>query len=137
QFEVSKVDDPYNCTTSTDTGLTSKTTGIMSMYRRPLPSTNLGFLTAIMWDGREPSLAHQSVDATLIHAQANGAGPTGDQQEEIVAFETGIFTAQELDNEAGPLHADGENGGPPPLSQGTANLLVGVNGTVGLNPKRP
>src|SRR5262245_29018085 len=64
QFEVDidKVKDPYNCTTSKDTGLTSKTTGIMSMYRRPLPSTNLGFLTAIMWDGREPSLAHQSVE---------------------------------------------------------------------------
>src|SRR5262245_40165872 len=36
QFEVQKVDDPYKCTTSKDTGLTSKTTGIMSMYRRPL-----------------------------------------------------------------------------------------------------
>jgi cytochrome c peroxidase len=137
QFEVDidTIKDPYNCTTSKDTGLTSKTTGIMSMYRRPLPSTNLGFLTAIMWDGREPSLAHQSVDATLIHAQANGAGPTGDKQEEIVAFETGLFTAQVFDNEAGPLHADGENGGPRALSEEIANFFVGVNDPVGLNPK--
>jgi cytochrome c peroxidase len=47
QFAVTKVDDPYGCTTNT----------VLSMYRRPLPSTNLGFLTTIMWDGREPSLA--------------------------------------------------------------------------------
>jgi hypothetical protein len=88
-----------------------------------------------MWDGREPSLAHQSVDATLIHAQANGAGPTGDQQQQIVAFETDIFTAQEFDNEAGPLHADGANGGPRALSKEIANFFVGVNDPVGLNPK--
>src|SRR5436190_7791029 len=60
QFEVDTVNDPYNCTTSKATGLQNKQSGIMSMYRRPLPSTNLGFLTALMWDGREPSLAHQS-----------------------------------------------------------------------------
>ena len=63
QFEVTSVADPYNCTTNPTTGLTSKTTGIVSVYRRPLPSTNLGFLSAIMWDGREPSLEMQSVDA--------------------------------------------------------------------------
>src|SRR6266446_6807495 len=66
EFSVASVADPYGCTTNLATGLTSPTTGIVSMYRRPLPSTNLGFLTAIMWDAREPSLAQQSVDATLI-----------------------------------------------------------------------
>src|SRR5262249_17717186 len=68
QFSVTNVVDPYNCTKNPATGLTSPTSGILSMYRRPLPSTNLGFLTAIMWDGREPNLAHQSNDATLGHA---------------------------------------------------------------------
>ncbi len=58
-----------------------------------MPSTNLGFLTAIMWDGRESNLAQQSIDATLIHAQA-AAAPTADQQKQIVDFETGIFTAR-------------------------------------------
>ena len=136
QFEVVSVDDPYNCTTSQDTGLTSKTTGIMSMYRRPLPSTNLGFLTAIMWDGREPSLAQQSVDATLIHAQADPQSPpTADQQGQIVAFETGIFTAQLFDNEAGDLSAGNATGGPVALSKEIANFFVGVNDPVGLNPK--
>jgi cytochrome c peroxidase len=135
QFEVSKVEDPYHCTTSPDTGLTSKTTGIMSMYRRPLPSTNLGFLTAIMWDGREPSLANQSIDATRGHAQAT-ADPTADQQQDIVAFETGLFTAQAFDNEAGDLQADGATGGPVTLSEELAKFFVGVNDPVGLNPKK-
>src|SRR6266571_5075286 len=99
EFSVTKVDDPYGCTTNPETGLTSATTGIVSMYRRPLPSTNLGFLTAIMGDGREPDLAHQSVDATRGHAQAD-ADPNAEQQAQIVAFETGIFTAQVFDNQA-------------------------------------
>ena len=136
QFEVSKVDDPYNCTTSKVTGLQNKTSGIMSMYRRPLPSTNLGFLTTIMWDGREPSLANQSVDATRIHAQADHA-PTADQQEQIVAFETGIFTAQEFDNAAGDLQRgnDASTGGPVALSKEIAKFFVGVNDPFGQNPK--
>ena len=91
------VQDPYNCTTNPVTGLTSPTTGIVSMYRRPLPSTNLGFLSAIMWDGREPSLSSQAIDATLIHAEADKA-PNANQQAQIVTFETGIFTAQTSDN---------------------------------------
>jgi cytochrome c peroxidase len=138
QFEVDldKIVDPYNCTTSKATGLQNKQSGIMSMYRRPLPSTNLGFLTAIMWDGREPSLAQQSVDATLIHAQADPKNPpTADQQGQIVAFETGIFTAQVFDNEAGDLTAGNATGGPVALSQEIANFFVGVNDPVGLNPK--
>ena len=93
QFAVTGVQDPYGCTTNPTTGLTSPTTGTVSMYRRPLPTTNLGFLTAIMWDGREPSLSNQAIDATLIHAQADSA-PTARQQAEIVTFETDIFTAQ-------------------------------------------
>lgn len=136
QFEVQNVNDPYNCTTSKDTGLQNKKSGIMSMYRRPLPSTNLGFLTAIMWDGREPSFAHQSVDATLIHAQADPTKPpTADQQGQMVAFETNIFTAQVFDNAAGDLTAGKATGGPVALSQEIANFFVGVNDPVGLNPK--
>jgi cytochrome c peroxidase len=134
QFEVADVSDPYDCTTNPVTGLTSKTTGIMSMYRRPLPSTNLGFLTAIMWDGREPSLANQSIDATLIHAQAAGA-PTGGQQGQIVAFENGIFTAQAFDHKARELDADGASGGPVALSTELAKFFVGINDPLGLNPK--
>jgi cytochrome c peroxidase len=129
QFTVTQVDDPYGCTT-----LTSPSTGILSMYRRPLPATNLGFLTTFMWDGREPSLASQSVDATLIHAEAQRA-PSAEQQAEIVAFETGIFTAQIFDTKAHELHSARATGGPDALSQQLAKFFVGVNDPLGLNPK--
>jgi cytochrome c peroxidase len=69
QFQILSVDDPYNCNTNPITGLTSSTTGFVSSYRRPLSAANLGFLSTIMWDGREPSLFSQAVDATLGHAQ--------------------------------------------------------------------
>jgi cytochrome c peroxidase len=133
QFAVTQINDPYNCTTNPATGLTSPTTGIMSMYRRPLPSTNLGFLSTIMWDGREPSLASQAVDATLIHAQANVA-PSADQQTEIVAFETDLFTAEIFDNNAHVLHDDGAMGGPIALSLQLSKFFIGVNDPLGKNP---
>jgi cytochrome c peroxidase len=136
EFEVdlTNVNDPYGCTTNPTTGLTSPTTGIVSMYRRPLPSTNLPFLTAIMWDGREPSLSNQSVDATLIHARADPTKPpTAAQQAEIVAFETGLFTAQTFDNNADVLHAAGATGGPTALS--LQKFFTGINDPI--NPPNP
>src|SRR5262245_37633671 len=44
-FAIVSVDNPYSCNE------TSK----ISMYRRPLPSANLPFLSAVMFDGRESS----------------------------------------------------------------------------------
>jgi cytochrome c peroxidase len=139
EFQITAVDDPYGCNTNPMTGLTNfgpngPTTGIVSVYRRPLPSTNLGFLTTIMWDGREPSLASQSVDATLIHAQASSA-PTTAQQQQIVNFESGIFTAQLYDNGAKLLNADGGNGGPEALAGLLPGFYVGINDPLGGNPK--
>ena len=132
QFEVTSVDDPYSCNTNPATGLASPTTGIVSVYRRPLPSTNLGFLSAVMFDGREPSLTSQAKDATLGHAQANAA-PTDAQLAEIVAFETGIYTAQESDRVVGVLHRDGALGGSVALS--LQPFFIGVNDPLGNNPK--
>jgi cytochrome c peroxidase len=131
QFEVTSVDDPYSCNTNPTTGLTSTTKGIVSVYRRPLPSTNLGFLSTVMFDGREPSLTSQAMDATLGHAQANAA-PTDAQLAEIVAFETGIYTAQEIDRGIGVLHRDGARGGPVALS--LQPFFTGVNDPFGKNP---
>ena len=90
KFTVTVVSDPYGCNTDPTTGLTSPTSGMVSVYRRPLPATNLGFLSTIMGDGREPSLAHQALDATLGHAQGNNPGPTTAQQTQTVNFESGI-----------------------------------------------
>lgn len=137
EYQIVVVNDPYGCNTNSVTGLTNfggsgPTTGIVSVYRRPLPSTNLGFLTAIMWDGREPSLTQQSIDATMGHAQ--GAMPTGAQQQQIVAFESGLFTAQVFDNGARDLTAAGANGGPAPLADLLTGFFVGVNDPLGGNP---
>src|SRR5918994_3217977 len=44
EFEIIDVDDPYRCATSLMT---------VSVYRRPLPTSNVGFISAVMWDGRE------------------------------------------------------------------------------------
>src|SRR5215471_8718970 len=41
EFDIVTIDDPYGC----GAPLTSA-----SMYRRPLPSANLKFLSAVMWD---------------------------------------------------------------------------------------
>jgi cytochrome c peroxidase len=135
QFAITAVDDPYNCNTNPTTGLTSTTAGIVSTYRRPLPSTNLGFLSAIMWDGREPSLTSQAIDATLGHAQGS-AQPTAAQLAEIVAFESGIFAAQAFDDRAGDLVADGSTGGPVALSLQLAKFFIGVNDPLGQNPTK-
>jgi len=105
----------------------------VSVYRRPLPSTNLGFLTTIMWDGREPSLTQQSIDATLIHAQSNAA-PDATQQQQIVGFESGIFTAQAFDYEAQYLSAEGAMGGPNALANLLSGFFVGINDPLGENP---
>ena len=130
EFVIESVDDPYHC----GAPLTAA-----SMYRRPLPSTNLRFLTAVMWDGRESSptttvlqdLAHQANDATLGHAQAS-LHLTTQEAQDIVTFETGLFTAQVRDDDAGPLRADGASGGPVALSQ--QPFFIGINDPVGLNP---
>src|SRR6516225_1735316 len=132
EFTVSVVSDPYNCNTNPATGLTSSTSGIVSIYRRPLPSTNLGFLSAIMWDGREPNLSSQAVDATLGHAQADAA-PSASQQRKIVDFESGIFTAQSFDNAAQDLDANGAKGGPVDLQGQLASFFIGINDPFGQN----
>jgi cytochrome c peroxidase len=131
EFEVTSVSDPYNCTTNPVTGLQSPTSGILSIYRRPLPSTNLRFLSGFMWDGREPTLESQAIDATLGHAQADAA-PTPEQHAEILALEKGIYTAQVSDNKAGNLHSEGAKGGPVALS--VQDFFIGVNDPLDQNP---
>lgn len=64
----------------------------------------------IMWDGREPDLSSQFIDATLIHAQAT-ATPTATQIQQGVSFQNGLFTAQSSDLWAGDLSKNGATGG--------------------------
>ncbi len=106
-FELVAVSDPYGFASANE----------LSFFRRPLPSTNLKFLSTVMWDGRETfagqtmhfDLSQQATDATQGHAQ--GEPLTNTQRESIVNFELGLHTAQEWDDDAGNLHAAGAQGG--------------------------
>ncbi len=132
EFTIVDVDDPYRCGTPFDEA---------SMYRRPLPATNLPFLSTVMWDGRETAHGHsvrddltsQALDATTGHAQ--GAPPSPDQLKQIVDFETSLFTAQVQDRSAGSLSVGGASGGPVALS--TQPFCVGVNDPFGILPAVP
>jgi cytochrome c peroxidase len=144
QFRIQAYSDPYGCAVVTD-----PSTGIqtVSVYRRPLPTTNLRYLSAVMFDGRETvqpltssatfqgnldtDLMHQAMDATLIHAQAT-TPPTADQQAAIVQFELGLTSAQAMDFRAGWLNQKGALGGPLALS--TQNYHPGTNDSLGADP---
>lgn len=131
-FTVVAIDDPYHCASTSD----------MALYRRPLPSTNLRFLSTVMWDGRESpagrslfdDLMSQAHDATLGHAQA-AVVPTTSQLRDIVAYELGLHTAQSRDNGAGPLDTSGATGGPTALT--TQPFFIGINDPFGtsFNPR--
>ena len=124
--------------------------GQLFLFRRPLPSTNLIFDSAIMWDGRETlqklttaagfqslapllfDLADQANSATTGHAQ--GASIVGTPaQADIVTFETNLYTSQVLLFQPSPglfalLTADGANGGPDYLEDTVAPaFFIGVN----------
>jgi hypothetical protein len=60
-------------------------------------------------------LMHQSIDATTGHAQGDGSHPTLAEQQQIVDFEMGLFTAQAVSATAGSLNAHGATGGPGTL----------------------
>ncbi len=128
QFSVRADYDPYRCAIDTSTGQS-----VISFYRRPLPTTNLGFLSGVMFDGRESltyplnsestfeynlttDLTTQALHATQIHAQAS-VDPSPQQLKDIVDFEMSLRTAQIWDLQAGYLGGYGATGGPVALSQ--------------------
>jgi cytochrome c553 len=144
QYTLSVVHDPYGCALTADPngGLP-----FVSVYRRPLPATNLSFLSTIMFDGRETKaplnagstfmtnliadLSQQATDATTGHAQA-AAPPTAAQVADIVGFELGLFSSQVYDARAGWLAADGATGGVLPLAN--QEYYPGINDVLGADP---
>jgi hypothetical protein len=146
EFRVQSVSNPYGCSD----------TSTVSMYRRPLPASNLGFLSTVMWDGRESTppttqkitytagttpqailladLAQQAVDATTGHAQ--GAVPSAAQVQDIVNFETSLRTAQAYDFRAGSLDTGRAAGCPMALA--SQPFFIGINdsfpASFGYNP---
>ena len=139
EFVLDAVDDPYGHASASE----------LSLFRRPLPSTNLRFLSTLMWDGRETlkdpasqdctlgtsncfasmhfDLTDQSNAATTGHAQAAQSLTTA-QREAIVAFEMALFTAQVFDVDAGELTTRQALGGPRYLSQ--QGFYFGINDVV-------
>jgi len=128
EYTVTVERDPAHCNTDpafseTTDPRTGATRQMLSVYRRPRPTANLSFAGGeggIMWDGREPSLESQAVDATLVHAQAT-ATPSEAEVAQIVAFERGIFTAQVFSNLAHGLTDFGALGGPRALASWAAS----------------
>jgi hypothetical protein len=107
EFELVDVDDPYDYASAAE----------LSLFRRPLPTTNLGFTPTVMWDGRETvdpletAFANQANGATLGHAEA--AAPISETvAASIVDFETALFTTQIVRFGVGRLDRGGARGDP-------------------------
>jgi hypothetical protein len=132
EFEIVEVDDPYRC---------GAPAAAASMYRRPLPSTNLRFLSAVMWDGRaskpgEPirnGLISQVADAVTGHAQ--GVAPTPAQTQSIVDFELRLFSTQVVDRSAGSLATGVPRSGPGVLVR--EPFCLGINDPLEMRPPIP
>ena len=143
QFTLQVLHDPYGCENSKNYGVYAATP-MISVYRRPLPSTNLRFITNaignIMWDGREATLESQASDATQVHGQAANP-PSTAEINQIVEFEGGdptlsaggVFTAQSDYVPVGDLTSDGVTAGAVPLATdptGVKGSPAGVPATV-------
>jgi hypothetical protein len=132
EFVITEVDDPYHCAVPPTSA---------SMYRRPLPSANLKFLSAVMWDGRASTpgqairdgLIAQVVDAVTRHAQ--GIAPPPAQVHSIVDFELGLFSTQVADRSAGSLSAGAARSGPGTLVR--ESFCIGINDPLDMRPSMP
>jgi cytochrome c peroxidase len=111
EFRLAAVDDPYGFASAAE----------LSLFRRPLPATNLKFLSTVMWDGRESAKGRSTVNDLLsqvdgaIRSHTPGATMEPALRHAVVDFERGLLTAQAVDRVAGPLDAEGGKGGPRAL----------------------
>ncbi|MES2163098.1 MAG: cytochrome C [Pseudomonadota bacterium] len=138
EFSLVKTEDPYNYASAKE----------LSLFRRPLPTTNLKFNSSVMWDSREtasdsasalclkdvrPAQCFATLDASLLH-QANSAvrghaeaaqDLTAAEQRAIVDFEKTLFTTQVSSIDAGSLTDAGALGGPARLAANA--FYFGIN----------
>ena len=143
QFTITVLSDPYGC------AATLSTTGqqIVSVYRRPLPTASLPFLSSVMWDTRETLAALNStvtldaslttdltdqMDTAVTTHEQGAANPTTAQIASVLPFEQGLFTAQTTDSVAGSLSVNGATGGPTNLA--AQNYYPGINDAFGGDP---
>lgn len=147
EFSIEVLRDPTGCNTDAQHGLTSAQPYV-SVYRRPRPATNLKYATTIgfdfepktglpmlldpvsgaptagnlMADGRALTLRAQALDAMRWHLQTPGQ-PDETLVQQLIAFETMLYTAASRDQRAGALDADGAQGGPELLARAQAGAL--------------
>ena len=140
EFELVKVDDPYGFASAAE----------LSLFRRPLPSTNLRFLSTVMWDGRETfadpastdclfgtmtcfaplrvDLADQANGATTGHAQGTMPLTPEQRNRDRRLRARAVHRAAAATTRAGRLSMHGANGGPDFLSSVVS--YFGINDTL-------
>ena len=122
--------------------------GVISVYRRPRPATNLKYLLAVgfaydpkngmalprdpvtqvrisgnlMADARVGTLEAQALDAARTHLGLSRA-LSAEELAGIVGFERNVYTAQFVDRRGGLLEADGAYGGPRHLEESEPGQL--------------
>jgi cytochrome c peroxidase len=115
EFKIEVVHDPTGCNTDSNLGLASPHPTI-SVFRRPRVVGNLKYVVAsdgafklnaptaaaLAADGRDRTLAQQAADAMHAHEQA-GRTLTKAELQQILDFESQVFTAQTSDNIGGDL----------------------------------
>jgi cytochrome c peroxidase len=146
-FSLAAATNPKGCAIAPGS---PEANGELFLFRRPLPTTNLVFDSAIMTDGRETlqpittqahfqaiapllfDLSDQANSATTGHAQGDPIAGTP-AQADIVGFETNLYTAQLLirpGNSLLPVLLDwrGAHGGPDYIAKVLApGFFIGQN----------
>jgi hypothetical protein len=131
EFTLQAVDDPYHFASAAE----------ISCFRRPLPATNLRFLSTVMWDGRErpagstihEALASQIKDAVLGHMQGKTA-PSATDVAQIIDFETHLYTSQIYDDSVGDINTREIGAGPTELLE--IPFFLGFNDAFGSPGRR-
>jgi cytochrome c peroxidase len=145
QFTITAIHDPYGCAISTS----ASGQKMISIYRRPLPTSGLPYISDVLWDAREtPSglgtsstfnanlsaaLVQTNLDAiALFEGGTASTAPTSAQVTDILTYEQGLFTAQATDTAAGSLTANGATGGPSNFA--AVMFYPGINDPFGGDP---
>jgi hypothetical protein len=130
-FDLADATNPQHCSVPPGSPAAG---GALYLFRRPLPTANLEFLSSIMWDGRETlqpltqrahlagnaplraDLAHQADSAALIHEQRTDSIRGTTTALDLLGFETPLYVAQ-LTQGALRLDSKGAHGGPRYLGE--------------------
>jgi hypothetical protein len=83
----------------------------LSLFRRPLATTNTRFDSVVLWDGRQNILNLRTQVKAAARTLLLGPSVTDAQADSVAQFMTSVFTAQDFDFDAGSLSGRSANGG--------------------------